>query len=132
MGVVDKAISETERALAGYVKEYVRRQVAAARDKVQEYGDRCVAGLPGVASYHTSRLRVYCWPCGVLLQQRRSCVECMCARLCARMGMCFAASVHAYNCASTGIGGTASPEPRHCALQFAYSVCQCEYVHWLA
>lgn len=42
MGVVDRAIGETERHLAAYVKEYVRRQVAAARDKVQEYGDRCV------------------------------------------------------------------------------------------
>jgi hypothetical protein len=42
MGVVDKAISETERAVAGYVREYVRRQVEAARDMVKEYGDRCV------------------------------------------------------------------------------------------
>lgn len=41
MGVVDAAISETERSLAGYVREYVRRQVEAARDMVQEYGDRC-------------------------------------------------------------------------------------------
>jgi hypothetical protein len=27
-------------ALAGYVREYVRRQVEAARDMVQGYGDR--------------------------------------------------------------------------------------------
>jgi hypothetical protein len=40
MGVVDKAIGETERALAGYVREYVRRQVEAARDMVKGYGDR--------------------------------------------------------------------------------------------
>lgn len=40
MGVVDGAITATERHLAGYVKEYVRRQVEVARNKVKEYGDR--------------------------------------------------------------------------------------------
>jgi hypothetical protein len=47
MGVVDSAISATEAQLAGYVREYVRRQVEAARHKVKEYGDRCGGGGQG-------------------------------------------------------------------------------------
>eukprot|EP00775_Hariotina_reticulata_P005528 gene5528-5762_t len=45
MAVVENAISATEAQLAGYVREYVRRQVEAARHKVQEYGDRYIEGL---------------------------------------------------------------------------------------
>jgi hypothetical protein len=40
MGVVDEAISTTEAHLPAYVREYIRRQVEQARDKVQQYGNR--------------------------------------------------------------------------------------------
>jgi hypothetical protein len=40
MGVVDASIAATERQLPRYVREYVRRQVEAARGRVQEYGAR--------------------------------------------------------------------------------------------
>lgn len=40
MGVVDEAISTTETHLPAYVREYIRRQVEQARDKVQQYGNR--------------------------------------------------------------------------------------------
>jgi hypothetical protein len=37
--VVDEAVTNTERSLAAYVAEYVRRQVQQARDRIQQYGD---------------------------------------------------------------------------------------------
>lgn len=44
---MDAAITTTERSLASYVSEYVRRQVAAARERIQQYGDRCVGSAGG-------------------------------------------------------------------------------------
>eukprot|EP00879_Flechtneria_rotunda_P000273 GHRR01000358.1.p1 GENE.GHRR01000358.1~~GHRR01000358.1.p1 ORF type:complete len:929 (+),score=433.08 GHRR01000358.1:324-2789(+) len=53
MHMVNSAISNTERQLAAYVKEYVRRQVATARGKVKEYGDRYLESMS--AALQTAR-----------------------------------------------------------------------------
>jgi hypothetical protein len=45
MGVVDGALNTTEAHLPGYVKEYIRRQVEQARNKLEDYGNRWVGVL---------------------------------------------------------------------------------------
>jgi hypothetical protein len=40
VGLVEGAISSTEKAVASHVKAFVRKQMVAARARVQEYCDR--------------------------------------------------------------------------------------------
>ena len=40
MEMVERAISNTEAALAGYVRAYVERQVEAGRRAIEEYSQR--------------------------------------------------------------------------------------------
>jgi hypothetical protein len=39
---VDGAVTASERALASYVEALVERQLAAAKERIRDYGDRCV------------------------------------------------------------------------------------------